>query len=427
MLKRFERYFAVAMLLYLSGSILGFLFPDSETNLLPPASNRILLAIQTVFYASAFVLVALRWKQFVRGLLPAKWVLAISVLAMASTAWSEDPSLTFRRSLVLLGTTLFGVYFAARFDLGEQVRILAKTFGIIVALSFCFALLLPKYGINHDIYMGSWTGVFTHKNSLGRAMIVAVAAFLCAKQLIHWSARWALFASALGLLYLSHSRTSQLVLLAMLLLMPAYRLFRSHNIKVAIPAYLAFGGILTVLAAIAAANTDILFIAIGRSSSLTGRTEVWRAVCHAISQQMFLGYGFAGFWAGIRGKSAGVIQTVGWAVKQAHNGFLDIWLDLGIVGLSLFLVSYFDAFVRALRLLRRPSGPGAYWPVQYLSFMLLYHFTEGPIVRQNSLFWALYVATVVCVHSVRSPAVEVIVEEAREGAELETQLDYLPG
>jgi hypothetical protein len=57
----------------------------------------------------------------------------------------------------------------------------------------------------------------------------------------------------------------------------------------------------------------------------------------------------------------------------------------------------------------------------------LYNLTEGPILRQNSIYWALYVAVVVCVHSVSSPAMEVSIEEVCKGAELETQLDYLPG
>ncbi|HEX4642916.1 MAG TPA: hypothetical protein VH161_05590, partial [Candidatus Acidoferrales bacterium] len=136
MLRRFERYFAVAMLLYLSGSFVGFFFPDSEFSMLRPASNKLLLAMELAFYAMNFALIAVRWNRFVRGLIAGKWVLAISFLAVASTAWSNDPSITARRSLVLMGTTLFGVYFGSNFDLGEQVGILAKAFGFIVVSSF---------------------------------------------------------------------------------------------------------------------------------------------------------------------------------------------------------------------------------------------------------------------------------------------------
>src|SRR6267154_1838372 len=196
MLKPFDRYFAVAMLLYLSGSILGFLFPDSEFSMLRPESNMFLLAMELGFYGIAFGLIALRWNRFVQGLLAGKWALAVSVLAVVSTIWSNDPSITARRSLVLMGTTLFGVYFGSNFDLSEQIRILAKTFGIIIVLSFYFSLVMPQYGINHDIHGGSWTGVFTQKNLLGRAMIVAVVTFLSANKIVRGPVRYAFLVGA---------------------------------------------------------------------------------------------------------------------------------------------------------------------------------------------------------------------------------------
>jgi exopolysaccharide production protein ExoQ len=427
MLKRFERYFAIAMLLYLSGSLLGFLFPDSELSMVRPESNATLLAMELGFYSVASALIVLHWRRFTRGLLAGKWALALSVLAIASTVWSSDPSITARRSMVLMGTTLFGVYFGSNFNLGEQVRILAKTFGLIVVLSFYFGLFLPQYGINHDIHGGSWTGVFTQKNLLGKAVIVAVIVFLAAKQVVPRAARWTLFAGALWLLLLSDSRTSQIVLIAMLLLAPVYHIVRKKGLTVVIPTSLAFGLVLIAIGVVAAANTDSLLIAMGRNPTLTGRTEIWKAIWTAITKQLLFGYGFDGFWSGIRGKSADVILTLGWVAKHSHNGFLDVWLDLGIVGVTIFLAGYLDTLRRALRFLRRHRGQGAYWPIHYLAFMLLYHLTEGPILRQNSIYWALYVAVVVAVHSAGSPAMELVIEQPRKGVTLEPQPDYLPG
>jgi len=427
MLKRFERYFAVAMLFYLSGSVLGFLFPDSEFSMLRPESNKFLLAMELGFYGITFLLIALRWKRFQHGLFAGKWVLAVSALAVASTTWSNDPTMTARRSLVLMGTTLFGVYFGSNFDLREQVRILTKTFGIIIVLSFYVVMMLPHLGINHDIHGGSWTGVFTQKNLLGKAMIVAVAALLSAKKIIPWPARFTFLFGAAWLLLLSNSRTSQLVLLAMLLFAPIYQLIRRNGMTVVIPTSLAFGIALVAIAGIAATNSDSLLMVMGRNPTFTGRTEIWKAIWHAITKQMLLGFGFSGFWGGIRGKSADVILTLGWVAKHSHNGFLDIWLDLGVVGLCVFLASYFTALWRAMHLLRRQVGSEAFWPIHYLAFMILYHITEGPILRQNSIYWALYVSTVVCVHSAHSPAMEVSLEQIQEGACFEPEPDYLQG
>ena len=78
---------------------------------------------------------AVRWRTVLQSAWNAKWILALLLVAFASAAWSQDPTITVRRAAVLCATTLFGVYFATRFDVPDQLRLLAWTCGLVVCLS----------------------------------------------------------------------------------------------------------------------------------------------------------------------------------------------------------------------------------------------------------------------------------------------------
>jgi O-antigen ligase len=426
MLRHVERWFVLLMLLYLSSGILGFIWPDSDAGLQRPENNAALFAFQTGFCLLAFCFILLRWNKFVNGLAAARWVLALGLVAVASTLWSQDPAITQRRSLVLLGTTAFGIYLGTSFSMEEQLKLLRQGFAWIIGLSIWFALLLPEWGIDHDYHSGDWQGIFGQKNLLGKAMVVAILVFLSSKGLSQRWLRWPGIGLGLLLIAMSGSRTAGLVLAGLLLLVPTYRLFRvklSASVPLAIGLVAAAGGVSTIMLA----NAGMMFSLLGRDSTLTGRTGVWQAVWEAISKHMLLGYGFSGFWAGLRGESANVILTLGWAARHAHNGFLDLWLELGLLGLGLFAISYFAAFRHAVRMFVNRQA-GAAWPMNYLAFMLLYHLTEGPILKQNSLYWALYVAIAVSVASLPREQTEnaLASNEEANGIYLEPEFAYLP-
>ena len=80
------------------------------------------------------------------------------------------------------------------------------------------------------------------------------------------------------------------------------------------------------------------------------------------------------------------------AVIYAHNGFLDIWLSLGLIGLSVFVIGFFSTTLQSLTLLRKTNTPEGFWPLLFLTYILLSNLMEGTISNMNSSFWALYTA-----------------------------------
>ena len=139
-------------------------------------------------------------------------------------------------------------------------------------------------------------------------------------------------------------------------------------------------------------GSESLLSSVGRDTTLSGRTDIWRYVWDQIQLRPWLGYGLAAFWNGLDGPSGYIQLAMRISVIYAHNGFLDIWLSIGLIGLSVFLIGFFSAAKQSLALLRKTNTPEGFWPVLLLSYILLSNLTEGTITAMNSSFWAIYVA-----------------------------------
>jgi exopolysaccharide production protein ExoQ len=393
MFKFIEKPLIVAMLFYTTGALLPIVTPRlSRYSGL--GLNAVEFAIQGALYAVVFCFIAMDWKAVLRGALNAKWILALVTVAIVSASWSQDPLITLRRAAVLFATTLFGIYLATRFDVPNQLRLFAWTYGFVICASFLCAIFLPQYGIDHSIHIGDWQGAFYQKNMLARAMVIATLVFLSVRFKSFSMVRWMGIAGSLALLFLSRSATGVLVLFVILSTWPIYKLFRT-KFSFGIPVLAGVATIVCASAVYAYQSMPTLLELMNRNEGLTGRTELWQAVWLSISRQPWLGYGFDAFWQNMRGESANVLLAVGWAPAYAHNGFLDVILGLGFLGLTVFAIGYAIFWRRAFTFVRQYPGPAGLWPCMFLAFMLFYNLTEGPVISQNNITWVLYVAVAV--------------------------------
>jgi exopolysaccharide production protein ExoQ len=353
-------------------------------------------AIWLVVYLITFALIAPRWRLILRLFVRNKLLLLLVVLALASVLWSAAPEVTLRRSIALLGTTLFGFYLSARYTVGTQVRLLAWALGIAAVLSLLLALALPTYGISDDPFTpGDWRGVFDHKNNLGSSMVLGAMVFLLLATSSHklrWLA-WVCFILSLALLLLSNSVTALVVFLTLLVLLPLFRALR-WRYTLAVP-FLIFAVVLVgAVAVYSVSNTEIVLNTLGRDATLTGRTQLWDVVLDMIREQPWLGYGYSAFWLGLEGPSARLWLATGQEYSHAHNSFLDLWLQLGLLGVAVFSLGFVLAFSRAVIWTRQTRSTEGLWPIIFLTFVPLYSLTESAILEQNSALWIIYVATV---------------------------------
>jgi O-antigen ligase len=198
---------------------------------------------------------------------------------------------------------------------------------------------------------------------------------------------------SIALVLLSSSTTSLLILILLLSLFPLIRVLRRDPKRAA--AALAIAVLLAIGASYwVTAHFDSALDLLGKDETLTGRTDLWAVAVVMALERPWLGYGYNAFWLGLGGPSAEVWRVVGWVPSHGHNGFLDVWLDLGLLGVAVFLFGFAVYSRRAVALLRKWHSPEALWPAIFLAYLFLSNLTESSLIGENSIFWVLYTATV---------------------------------
>ncbi len=390
-----EKAFTVLVLLLLSEGLYPHLRQGSGFQLEAAEGDPVMQIIWMGIYAITLPLVFVRWRQFISVATREKLILFLVGIAIASVLWSDVPNITLRRTVALLGTTLFGTYLGIRYSLLQQLRLLAWMIGIAALLSVLYALALPIYGTMSGFHQGAWRGIYGQKNILGRLMTLGAVVFSLippSRYRNHWVTQ-AGFGLSVSLILLSQSKTALVIFLTVLALLPLYRVLRwkyTLAVPILIFVVLGVGSVSTLLLA----NVETVLTAFGRDITLSGRTTMWSAVLTMILERPWLGYGYSGFWLGWQGDgSTYVWNAAGWEPKFAHNGYLDLGLYLGFLGLLIFTLGFLMNSLRAITWLRSTKTAEGLWPLIYLTFMLLYNFTESAILKQNSIFWVLYVST----------------------------------
>ncbi len=346
---------------------------------------------QLVANAAILLMLLRRPRLVLERLSVTPWVALLAVWAVASTAWSIDPWLTLRRSLPFALAGVFGVYFASRFTPARQLAILRATMLVVAVATVAVVLLAPSIGLDPSPgHALDWRGIFTQKNACGRIMVLATAAVLFSERI---SPAQAAMLPLFGLvLAMSGSRGAWLVEAVMLLVWLAVAAGRGSGARgrtvLAVAAPLAAGAI--------AWGGYVLFpwIArlVGRDPTLTGRTAIWAQVRQFIARRPLFGYGYDAFWRGMHGPSFQVDAAVHFIVEHAHNGFLEILLELGTVGLALFALSWITGWMRLWPLWRSGDVGRIAFPLAMLVLIVLYDLDENTLLIYNGLFWVLYVA-----------------------------------
>ena len=202
---------------------------------------------------------------------------------------------------------------------------------------------------------------------------------------------WLLLMTSMALTVMCKSTTSLANMLFMLFLCLAYRVFRwRYELLVSTVLAVLIFGISAALFFFNFIGTDAFFEAIGKDPTLSSRTDIWAQVWEAIQLKPWIGYGSASFWDGLEGPSKYIELTVRAKVAYAHNGFLDILLGIGFIGLSLFLISYVATVIKSLVLLRKTNTVETFWPLLFLTYLIMTNVSEGTLAALDNIFWVLY-------------------------------------
>ena len=129
---------------------------------------------------------------------------------------------------------------------------------------------------------------------------------------------------------------------------------------------------------------------LGKDATLTGRTDIWEVLLELIKKQPERGYGYGAFWSTGSSPALYVREITQWEVPTAHNGWLEVWLGIGLWGLTLFCLSFLLTIVRAIRAIF--GGWIGFFALGFIAQFTVFSMSESNILQQNSITWVAYVA-----------------------------------
>jgi exopolysaccharide production protein ExoQ len=363
-------------------------------------------AVYAMLYALAAVVLVQRRARVIK-LLRHSWpVLLFCLYCLISLIWSDYPLVALKRWVKLLGDLMIALIVLSDSNPVHALkRLLAWTGFVLLPVSVLFIKYYPHLGKDYDAWTGAqyFQGISYNKNGLGAICLYWGVGWvwLLTNTLTEWPRRRrpaliaaAVLAMSVWLLSKSSSATSLscFVMGTILIVMARSRAISRMPALIHCAAFamigVAFGALFLDRSALGLLQRD---------STLTGRTELWDAI-FKIPVNPIVGAGYESFWTGWRIEALWKIYW--WRPTQAHNGFIEIFINLGSVGLALVALMLFIAYSRAIKAIRRREAWGGLL-LAYSVIIIPYNFTEATIRVQN-LPWLFVLLALVGIPAVRA-------------------------
>lgn len=327
-------------------------------------------------------------------------ILLFLLYCAVSILWSDYPGVALKRWIKFIGDLVMVLIVLTDTDPSAAVkRFLPWTGFLLVPLSVLLIKYYPDLGraYNPWTWMPEWTGVATGKNGLGMITMIFGLASLWRFLQELWTgegrrrgpliAHGTVLAMALWLFAKAHSMTS---LSSFVVAGGLMAVVMSPTALARRPAtvHLLMGTILSASVAIAYLDIGGLVAALGRDPTLTGRTEIWsRAI--SMDANPLLGTGFDSFWLGERLKEMWSLYY--FHPNQAHNGYLEVYLNLGWVGVALLAGVLTTSYRNALGALLRDRRGGSLY-LAYFLVAVVYNLTEAAFKESHPVWIAFLLA-----------------------------------
>jgi exopolysaccharide production protein ExoQ len=324
------------------------------------------------------------------------WLFALLLYVLVSVLWSEAPFSSIKSVGKLAGNLVMAMVVLSEESPKQALEsIFRRVAYILIPYSLLLIKYFPNLGVFYLPYTGDrwWIGVTTTKNSLGVLCIISVL-FLVWSLLLTWKQRKAsgnLRWSYLDLLVLcislfllkgevSYSATSVVCLATGIITVLGLHWIRARWINlrlwmllVPVALIIIFGASIPFLGTAATSGVTSF---LGRDVTFTGRTGIWAQLVPMALEEPLLGHGYGGFWLGHYYAE----------VNEAHNGYLEVVLGLGFVGL-IFVIGFIASCCREAYIGILKNSEMAFFAFALIIMIVLHNITEASFVEETELMW----------------------------------------
>ena len=325
-----------------------------------------------------------------------KWVWLLFLLGAISFIWSEFPILSAKRLAKALGNVVMAlVILTEKEPYTALIAVLRRLAFVTLPLSILFIKYFPDLGRTyHRGGQQLFTGVATQKNGLGQLCLLAGICFIWS--LLHGrrdpsqegrttltAIDVVLLALAVWLLSMANSATALACLLIAVGIIGASRV---QWISATPRRILNIGLLLALAVVLLETIVDVrgmIIGSLGRDPTLTTRVPMWEELL-ASMKNPWIGFGYEVYWATNEGRTV----SQNWAgIFQAHNGYLEMYLNLGLIGLAVLLVGIASGMLKVRRYLDISYSPAVFRMVLIVTVVLA-NWTEA-FFRSVSNPWLL--------------------------------------
>lgn len=323
------------------------------------------------------------------------------IFCFIAILWSDFPFVAFKRWIKSFGHPIMTLILFTEPDAEEAfMRLMKRCAYVLIPVSILFIKYFPAWGRGFDQWSGAAVnfGITTDKNILGfDCLIFGFFFFWYLLQVRQWESGKAkrneliLCALFLGMIFwllkMAHSSTS----LASLLVGIAVVIFLGLRFvkEKYIGFYVTAAVVLVLFAQFAFGIFDLGVDMLGKDPTLTGRTDLWKILLASNINPLF-GAGFESFWLGERREKLWDIYW--WHPNEAHNGYLEAYLNLGLIGLALLLLLFYYAYRQGRKMLH-VNFEFARFRLGFLAALMLYNATEAAFKALHPL-WFIFLITV---------------------------------
>lgn len=298
-------------------------------------------------------------------------------LATLSLLWSFYPGGTALGLVTTWITAVIGAALAISFSWEELLRALGHAMRALLGLSFLFEFivsafirrpilpLVPSPGVDYDsletipklLYWsrdlffegGKIQGIVGNSSLLGFIALVSLIVFaiqLAAKSVNRfWGSFW--FLVAIAAVACTRSATIYIAIVVILAVVAMVLLLRRTRGAAHGAVYLVAAGLVAGAAVVVSTMSTQLLALLGKSSDLTGRLDIWQTVADLASERAVAGWGWISFWIPWVPPFDDLVFASGVRQLHAHNAWLDVWLQLGTIGVVVFAALVLSTLVRS--------------------------------------------------------------------------------
>jgi exopolysaccharide production protein ExoQ len=336
------------------------------------------LAIDAVITVVSVLLIVRERRQWAFSTLPYP-LLAFAALATVSITWSYYPGATALGLVTTYATIIMGFALAVALSWAELLKALGRSLRIILGLSLVFELVvslfvrapllpfwpspgvdygnlptpIPKllYWSRNELFApdGKIQGIVGNSSLLGFIALVSLIVFglqLAAKSVSRvWGSLWLLVAVAA--VACTRSATILVAIVILLAVVGVVLLLRRLTGRAHGAVYAAAIGLVALAAILISTMSAQLLALLGKSSDLTGRLDIWSTVIALAEQRPAAGWGWISFWIPWVPPFDNLVFTSGVRQLHAHNAWIDVFLQLGTIGVVVFAALALSTFVRS--------------------------------------------------------------------------------